>query len=269
MMVSLFYFLLPQFFNVKNRQVSEELKQIMASMKIDSLRNSYGSKRYSYKDDSVSAKLTPFSFDPNTLDETGFRRLGLRDKLIHTLLNYRNKGGKFYNKESLKRIYGLHDNEYAQLEAYINIPSSYKNEFNTKPKEVLHIELNTADTSALIKLRGIGSKLSMNIIKLREQLGGFARVEQLKEVYGISEETFQLIRSSVFVNTSQVKKLNLNAATFYELNAHPYLKGEIAKAFVEYRKLHNYKIENLNQIKEITLINEEIFRKIVPYLRIQ
>lgn len=219
--------------------------------------------------DTFSRKLTPFAFDPNTLDEDGFRRLGLREKLIRTLLNYRSKGGRFYNKQSLQRIYGLRDDEYRQLEPYIAIPDGSGQGFASGKKEVLFIELNSADTASLNRLRGIGHKLSMNIVQYRERLGGFVRVDQLKEVYGISEETFAIIRPSCHVNKSLVQKINLQTATFNEINAHPYLRGELARAIVDLRKAKNYHIENLGELREIELINEEIFRKIAPYLSLQ
>lgn len=259
-------FYLPYLERHKTYVSSNELKQLIALIEVDSSNDDHS---YTTRENYKPSVLTPFKFNPNVLDEAGFKRLGLRDKLVATLLNYRNKGGKFYNKESLKRIYGLHEDEYKQLEPYIDIPDSYPRQYERKPKELISIELNSADTSQLIKLRGIGSKLSMNIIRLREQLGGYARTEQIKEVYGISEETFEAIKGSLHINLSLIRKLNLNAATLYELNAHPYLRGDLARALVDYRKQHNYKIDNLNQIKEIPLINDEIFRKIVPYLRVE
>jgi len=264
--ITITYFLLPRFIHLPPAIKNDELQKLMAQIEWDTEHDSksFYKKNEPYK----PLVLSPFNFDPNLLDEAGFKRLGLRDKLVKTLLNYRNKGGKFYNKESLKRIYGLHEDEYKQLEAFISIPNQYS-KFDKGPKEVLHIELNSADTTQLIKLRGIGSKLSMNIIRFRTQLGGFSNLAQLKEVYGISEETFETIKGSLHVNKNLIKTLNLNAATLYELNTHPYLKGDLARALVDYRKNHNYKIENLDQIKEIPLINDEIFRKIVPYLSIQ
>ncbi len=266
LLLSLINFFLPASFNDSYTNSEINLKSLMAQIQVDSnLSDGYSN---SFLNKGQDTKLTPFKFDPNTLSEDGFVRLGLREKLVKTLINYRNKGGKFYNKESLKRIYGLHENEYEQLENYIDIPSSYANDFTSKPKQIISIELNSADTSQLIQLRGIGSKLSMNIIKLREQLGGFVRIEQIKEVYGISDETYQAIKPSLHINKALVKTINLNAATLYELNAHPYLRGDLARAIVDYRKDHNYKIDNLDQIKEIPLINEEIFRKIVNYLRV-
>lgn len=266
LLLSLVNFFLPASFNDSNTNSELNLKSLMAQIQIDSnLSDGYSN---SFLNKGQDMKLTPFKFNPNTLSEDGFVKLGLREKLVKTLINYRNKGGKFYNKESLKRIYGLHENEYKQLENFIDIPSSYANDFTSKPKQIISIELNSADTSQLIQLRGIGSKLSMNIIKLREQLGGFVRIDQIKEVYGISDETYQAIKPSLHINKALVKTINLNAATLYELNAHPYLRGDLARAIVDYRKDHNYKIDNLDQIKEIPLINEEIFRKIVNYLRV-
>ena len=258
--VSLCYFMAPSWMQSNTMPPTHTLESLMAQIEIDTMHEG---RAY------AGSVLTPFSFDPNTLDEAGFKKLGLREKLVSTILHYREKGGKFYNNESLKRIYGLHDDEYQQLEPYIHIANTERNTYQQKFREVLSIELNTADTTQLIKLPGIGSKLSMNIIRLRDQLGGFDNVRQMTEVYGLSAETFKQIKGSLHVNKSLIKTLNLNAATLYELNAHPYLHGEIARALVDYRKTHNYKIVNLNQIKEIALINDEIFRKIVPYLRLQ
>jgi len=258
--VSVCYFMAPSWIQSNTMSPTNTLESLMAQIEIDTILEG---RAY------PTSVLTPFSFDPNTLDEAGFKKLGLREKLVSTILHYREKGGKFYNNESLKRIYGLHDDEYQQLEPYIHIANAQRNTYQQKLREVLSIELNTADTTQLIKLPGIGSKLSMSIIRLREQLGGFENVQQVNEVYGLSAETFEHIKGSLHVNKSLIKTLNLNAATLYELNAHPYLHGEIARALVDYRKTHNYKIVNLNQIKEIALINDEIFRKIVPYLRLQ
>lgn len=250
-------YLLPTFYQPHIQLPDKEIQTWMANIESDTAPKYLSSKVYQ------ATKLTPYNFNPNTLNEEGFRKMGLREKLISTIINYRNKGGKFYNAESLQRIYGLHEDEFKQLSPFIDIPSKeHKN-------ENFHIELNTADTSALIQLKGIGSKLSQNIIKYREQLGGFYNMHQLKEVYGISEETMTWISPSLYINKSKIKQINLNEATLYELNAHPYLKGEIARALVDFRKAHNYQIEHLEQIKEIGLINEEKYRKIVPYLRIQ
>lgn len=263
--LSLFYFLMPFIFTQDSNLPDNEFKKLMALIQADSNAEHSSNTYPAFESDTTT--LHPFLFDPNTLDETGFRKLGLREKLIHTILHYRSKGGRFYNKESLQRIYGLKDLEYKQLEKFIVIEEKSAS-YSTEKKQLHLVELNQADTTQLIQLPGIGSALSKRILQYREQLGGFVRVEQLQEVYGISAETYTRIKPMIRVHEAPIKKLNINTATLYEINQHPYLKGELGRALVDYRKNHHYKIENLNQIKEIPLINEEIFRKIVPYISI-
>ena len=62
-----------------------------------------------------------FFFDPNKLDAAGWKRLGLRDKTIRTIINYTGKGGYFKQPSDLKRIYGLHNNEFERLAPFIRI----------------------------------------------------------------------------------------------------------------------------------------------------
>lgn len=75
----------------------------------------------------------------------------------------------------------------------------------TKSK-IRKIELNRADSSDLVSLYGIGPILSKRIVKYRKSLGGkFHSVEQLKNVYGLSEETFQAILPYVWIDTLDLK----------------------------------------------------------------
>ncbi|MBL7764796.1 MAG: helix-hairpin-helix domain-containing protein [Chitinophagaceae bacterium] len=257
------YFMLPQWITRKPVKASAKYQALIAALD----RGKFKSFRTTEID---THSIRPFLFNPNTLDSSGFVKLGLRPKLIHTILNYRSKGGHFYRKEGFQKIYGLRPEEYDTLEPYIQIPEiSYERNGGGFQTNGSPVELNTADTNALIKLNGIGSKLAQNIIQYRELLGGYVRLEQLKEVYGIREETFQKIKPFIHVNSKGVKKINLNVATLAELNAHPYLRGEVANAIAAYRKGHNYKIEKLDDLKEIPLINEELFRKIANYLTLQ
>lgn len=84
------------------------------------------------------------------------------------------------------------------------------NQFNQKGMkndyESLRIELNSADTTELKKLRGIGSKLSQRIVKYRTKLGGFTSKEQLKAVYGLSEETYEAILPHVWIDSTLSQK---------------------------------------------------------------
>ena len=211
-------------------------------------------------------ELHPQPFDPNTADTAQLRSMGLREKLIRTLLNYRSKGGRFRHAEAFRGLYGLREEEFLQLKPFIRIAGEEARSFSLAPPEV--VELNRADTAALNRIKGIGPRLAENIVRYRDQLGGFARVEQLREVYGMSDENYARAAPQCKVDVRHLKRIDLNLATHAELQAHPYLRGELATAIADFRRAHAYRIDSLAQLKEIPLMNAEIFRKIAPYLRV-
>ena len=129
---------------------------------------------------------------------------------------------------------------------------------------MLDIDINEADTAAFIALPGIGPKLASRIVNFRDKLGGFYAVDQVKETYGLPDSTFQKIRPYLQLNGAP-KKLNVNTATKDELNAHPYIRWNLANAIVEYRNRHgNFK--SLEELKNIAVMEEAVFDRIVPYL---
>jgi competence ComEA-like helix-hairpin-helix protein len=220
--------------------------------------------------------IHPFSFDPNTLDQNGWKKLGLPDRTINTILNYRSKGGRFYKKEDLQKIWGLPEGFYQYVEAFIQItPANNANytatsavTYPTKVKrewKITTIDINQADTSAFIALPGIGSKLAFRIINFRDKLGGFQSIDQVGETYGLPDSTFQRIRQFLECPEVALKKIYLNTATKDELKLHPYIRWNLANAIVEYRNQHG-NFNSLEELKKISLIDEATFKKILPYL---
>ncbi|MGG9970437.1 helix-hairpin-helix domain-containing protein [Ferruginibacter sp. SUN002] len=217
-----------------------------------------------------------FYFDPNTLDEAGWKRLGLRDKTIATIKNFTSKGGKFYKPEDISKIWGLHEDEIQRLTPYIQIQNSFaqnnyeKKEYEPKtyPKYTPSIvDINASDTTAWIALPGIGGKLAQRIVTFRDKLGGFYKIEQVAETFGLPDSTFQKIKPRLVLNNPVIKKININTATLDEMKAHPYLRYATANAIVNYRLQHgNY--ASVNDIKKIMTITDEVFNKVVFYLTI-
>ena len=216
-----------------------------------------------------------FNFDPNTLPAEGWQNLGLNNRTIKTIINYRSKGGRFYKKEDLKKIWGLSPAFYDRVVNYIAIESarpSYSNNYTSTtyatPKgkrDVSVVQVNSADTTELIALPGIGSKLAARIVAFRDKLGGFYATEQISETYGLTDSTFQLLKPYLQVDAAAVKKINLNTATKEELRTHPYINWALANAIVEYRAQHGA-FKSLEELKNIMLIDEGTFKKITPYL---
>lgn len=214
-----------------------------------------------------------FQFDPNTLSVEGWQKLGLSEKTSSTIEKYRSKGGKFYRSEDIKRIWGMPEGFYERVKNYIVITSvqnnypqnNFEKTTYTRPeKKIVVVNINEADTTAFISLPGIGSKLAARIVNFRDKLGGFYSIEQIRETYGLPDSTFQKIKALLQLSGS-VKKLNVNTATKDELKVHPYIRWNLANAIVEYRNQHgNFK--SLDELKNIAVIDEVTFEKIVHYL---
>lgn len=232
-----------------------------------------GSKNFT-----ASRKGELFFFDPNTLDEDGWRKLGIRDKTIGTIKNYLAKGGRFRKAEDISKIWGLAKEDAERIIPFVRLPAVENKATlfeQTKPgakpekKEFSQalIDINTADTTALIALPGIGSKLSQRIINFRDRLGGFHSVEQVGETFGLPDSTFQKIKKRLVVKTASVKRINVNTATVDELKAHPYIRYAIGNAIVQYRSQHG-NFSSVDELKKIMAVTEEVYSKALPYLSV-
>lgn len=218
-----------------------------------------------------------FRFDPNTLPPEGWRKLGLHEKTIRILINYRNKGGKFYRPEDLKKVWTMPEGFYERVEDYIDITSleprapypRYSSAPYTRQEHKIEpVDVNEGDTATFIALPGIGPVLAGRIINFRNKLGGFHSVDQVGETYGMPESTFLLLKPYFVLSKQEIRKLNINAATKEELNAHPYINWKLANALVEYRNQHGL-YQSLEDLKNILILDEATFEKISTYLTIE
>ena len=219
-----------------------------------------------------------FYFDPNTADNQDWKRLGVRDNTIATIQHFLSKGGRFYKREDIGKIWGLHPNEAKRLIPYIqiqNLQATYfsdKKEFKKKVPvpasySVMPIDINSADTAAFISLPGIGSKLSQRIINFREKLGGFYMVEQIGETFGLPDSTFQKIKPHLKISKIALLKININTADIEEMKKHPYLRYAISNAIIRYRSQHGDFLA-VEDIKKIMTITADVFNKVAPYLTV-
>jgi len=98
------------------------------------------------------------------------------------------------------------------------------------------IELNSADTTALKKIPGIGTSFANRIVKYRNLLGGFYSVIQLSEVYGIDEDKYNRLAPWFTVDVSLIKLLPVNSLPQDSLRKHPYITYQQAKAISQLRR---------------------------------
>jgi competence protein ComEA len=246
-------------------------------------RNEYndngGFNTYPKKEYNNTFTGTMFYFDPNTLSADGWKKLGVKDKTIASMQKYIAKGGKFREPDDLRKVWGLRDDEKNRLVPYVriaggqekNYTNNYTNNYQPYEKKVYEkkaiaiVDINSGDSAAYDGLPGIGAGFSRRIIKFRDKLGGFYKVQQVGETFGLPDSVFQKIKPYLKINGDDIHKININNATEEQLKTHPYIRWQLAKVITEYKKQHgNYKA--LEDLKKIMLINEETYNKITPYL---
>jgi DNA uptake protein ComE-like DNA-binding protein len=116
----------------------------------------------------------------------------------------------------------------------------------------------------LLPLPGIGPVFAGRIIKYRDLLGGYVRVEQLGEVYGLQEVTLDLIRDLIVIDTVPIRKICMDSASFGELLRHPYLDLEQVKALVAYRDFKK-NISSLDELRENFILEDSSIKRLTPY----
>lgn len=211
-----------------------------------------------------------FKFDPNTVSKAELNDLGFSNKQLTTLLNYRKSGGRFFTKKDLLKIYGIDIKQYKALEPYILIENEDdpdKNETDEKI-ELAIIELNSSTKEELKKLKGIGDSYAERIIKYRSLLGGYYTPEQLFEVYGMDSVRYSGFCNQISIDTSAIRKINLNTANFDSLIRHPYLNRYQTKAILKYKEIAG-DFSTIDQIYKNNLLNEEEFLQVKPYLKLK
>lgn len=216
--------------------------------------------------------------NPNTVRFNQLVDMGFSKKDAAMFLAYRKKNPKFEQSDDVMKIFYIDQEKLSTLLAASDweIPATkVKPTFNQskpeskeiKPKAVLMVELNTADSLTLIKLPTIGGFRAMKIMQHRKRLGGFVHLEQLKEIKYFDDSLINTIKPFVSIDSSIIKKININADDSL-MNKHPYFWNGIAKNLINYRK-QNGAFKSINDLKKLYTLNEEKINKIKPYIKFQ
>jgi DNA uptake protein ComE-like DNA-binding protein len=184
----------------------------------------------------ASPTLHLFKFDPNTIDSENAIHLGIPLKQVKTLMHYREKGGRFYKKEDLLKLYGLDPLIAHQLIPFIELTSSeskwgsnpyrdkgnnFKSNYSYSYKYKMNngsaswtIDINEADASEWNDKTKLPMNIVHQIINYKNHLGGFTHPLQLKKVYGLADTTFQNLRPHLLVQKNFKPLLNSSTMNF-------------------------------------------------------
>ncbi len=191
-----FFWILPEWYQKPQNPSGLGVKDMVVPKPDTSQHQDFipAKKVFNYKPNTV---IKMFVFDPNALPEEGWKKLGLRDKTIQTILHYRGKGGRFRGPEDLKKIWGMLPADAERLIPYVSIPKEEKPIMKTaarlQTKITQPIRINDATAEELCTLPGVNKSLAARMIKFRDKIGGFQNMDQVRRTYGITDSIYHLI----------------------------------------------------------------------------
>lgn len=224
-------------------------------------------------------RLQPF--DPNTADSTLLVTVGLKPWMARNLIRYRNAGKVFRRPEDLQRLYGMNDSLYSTLLPFIQIDTAALasslgmcrvvsdtdtviTAYTPRIKRDTILDLNTADTTEFMLLRGVGRFTAMQIIRYRQALGGYYSTSQLYEISEIANDRIDSPLPHLYADTSLITPIDVNRASVKQLYRHPYISYKQAEQLYDLRR-RKLRLHSPDELSAVFSPDER--QRLLPYLR--
>ena len=269
LVICLFIIFIPRLILLFKGEDSFILKTLPVS-KLESQFNKSKQKQFLvYSSKNKKYKRPSSKFDPNLFSVQDWMNLGLSIKQSNVIVKFTSRG--IYSNDELKRIFVISDEFFNLIKDSTFYPNKKEQkesnwtQKNPNSINVVKLDVNSAIEEELLKIKGIGPFFAKQIIKKRDELGGFVDKNQLLEVWKMDQEKLDLIKDELTIDIAKIKKLSINSATVEELKNHPYIRWNIANSIIKLRIQKNG-FTSLDEIKESHLITEEKFIKIKPYI---
>ena len=190
-------------------------------------------------------RVESFRFNPNTVSLEDLMRLGFSEKQAQSILNYREKGGRFRRPADFAKSFVVADSVFDRLEPYIDIP---------------RIDLNKADSAAFETLPGIGPYFAAKMVSYRTSLGGYSHPEQLLEIYHFDREKYDALKD--LISCSPPEPFPIWTLSERDLARHPYISRDEAHSIVLYRTHQPQDAWTLEGMHEAGILTEEHYAKL-------
>ena len=168
-----------------------------------------------------------------------------------------------YVPDTFRRIVYIRDTVRRKWYVWDTVKVEVKSvRYTTKSRPANPLDLNSADSTELVRLPGIGPATALKILRYRERLGGYSDIRQLTEIEGLPDS---LIKWFIITDTIALSKIAVNKATLTELRRHPYLDFYQARAIVEFRNERG-NIKGPEQLSFIEEFTAQDLERLMPYL---
>ncbi|MBK7148837.1 MAG: helix-hairpin-helix domain-containing protein [Bacteroidetes bacterium] len=259
--------------------VKEYEQQLLARAISDSVSENQAAAFNPFEGEKINSRFNSraaihyFIFDPNKIGVAEWVQLGFSEKQAEAIERVKAKGFKFRVPEDLIRVNIIGQKNFDRLAPYVQIapipfskPAYEKPAYASAPREKFVIDINEADSSLWELQYGIGPKTAQRIVKYRTRLGGFLRVEQVREVWGLPDSIYQSLKDKLVVKEVAIQKINVNEADVKTMGSHPYINFPLARVIESYRKEHG-RFSSVEDIQKVALVTDSIYRLLQPYVR--
>ena len=206
------------------------------------------------------SRFSPRPFEKFSIDTVGvayLRLIGFSTRQAEALIEYRNRGKGIFSMNELRDCYAVSEEMADSLSHFVIL--SVRDPFDGL------VEINSADSATLRKVRGIGEKTVVAVMQYRKLLGGFVRKEQIAELKCVTEENFLRICEQIYCDSCKISKIDINFAPAFEFEHHPYMSRRAAKLILETRESKGG-WNSIEEMQEDDIFTKEQAEAIAPYL---
>lgn len=209
-------------------------------------RSTHGSEARAIYERAPGRRVESFRFNPNTVSLEELCRLGFSEKQAQSIMNYREKGGRFRRKADFAKSYVVADSVFERLEPFIVIPKT---------------DINKADSAAFDELPGIGGWFAHRMVEYREQLRGYSCPEQLMEIYRFDQEKFDGLKD--LISCSPADPYPFWTGSLDDIRNHPHIRNWQTARDIAFYRDHNPR-ENLtvDGLLKAGILSEEQARRL-------
>jgi len=231
--------------------------------------------------------ITVYAADKN-VDSEGNARVNINSADAQQLSQVQNENGEqiLSQGEAQAIIDQRGQQQYNNVGELVNTPAVSQNMFNNIQNQISvndqenRVNINTASSNDLQSLQGIDAGVADDIIRYRNEQGGFNNTNDIQQAKVVSSNDMGTLADKLTTTDDQAiqGKVNINSASEKVLALLPGMDEEKAGAIVQYREGKQASgtaeepvpgFENISQLLEVEGIDENTFGQVAGSVTIR